>query len=115
MGVVEATEQSLAASLHLTEADAGAVAVLRELAKEIDSRDELRDLALRYAGEHNQKPPGIDNVTVPTYLKFCDALGLTPAGRKSLELKEDTRGKLAAVRDLRTQPAPSKKRRTATG
>ena len=26
-----------------------------------------------------------DNVSLPTYLKFCAELGLTPAGRKLLE------------------------------
>ena len=110
MTVVEATELSLQAAPHLTDTDAGAVAVLRELAREIDVRDELRERALEAAREEHTRPPGIDNVTVPTYLKFCDALGLTPAGRKDLALKEEARGKLAAVRDLRERQAPSKKR-----
>lgn len=34
----------------------------------------------------------------------------TPAARRSAGLKEDVGGKLAAVRDLRNRPAPSKKR-----
>lgn len=113
MTIVEATEKALGAARHLTDMDAGAVAVLRELAREIDVRDELRELALTYAAENKTRPPGIDNVTVPTYLKYCDALGMTPGGRKALELKEEARGKLAAVRDLRERRAPTKKRSAA--
>lgn len=101
--MVAATEKSLAAASHLTDSDAGAVAVLRELAREIDVRDHLRELALDYANEHKAKPPGIDNVTVPTYLKFCDALGLTPAGRERLKPSEGGGGgnlsRLRAVRN----------------
>ncbi|MDQ3307735.1 MAG: hypothetical protein M3499_05190 [Actinomycetota bacterium] len=113
MNVVEATEMALEAAPHLTETDAGAVEVLRGLAREIDVRDELREFALQWAAETKTRPPGIDNVTVPTYLKFCDALGLTPSGRKALELREAARGKLAEVRDLRERKAPTKKRTSA--
>ena len=63
LSVTDATEVSLAAASHLTEADAGAVATLRALADRIDQGDAR------------------DNVSIPTYLKFCEALGLTPASR----------------------------------
>jgi hypothetical protein len=101
--VVAATEKSLAAARHLTDADAGAVEVLRQLAREIDVRDYLRELALDYAAEHKSKPPGIDNVTVPTYLKFCDSLGLTPAGRERLKPTEGgAGGNLSRLRSVRS-------------
>lgn len=100
--VLEATEASIAAASHLTDADAGAVAALRMLAQKIDTEDELRDVALSWSEEHKQRPPSIDNVSVPTYLKFCDSLGLTPAGRARLaekkpEAKGGKLGRLAAV------------------
>src|SRR5690349_18103058 len=46
----------------------------------------------------------------PHLLNTLSALGGTPTGRKALELKEEARGKLAAVRDLRERQAPTKKR-----
>lgn len=46
----------------------------------------------------------------PHLLNALAALGGTPAGRRALDLKEDARGKLATVRDLRERPAPTKKR-----
>ncbi len=85
MTVVEATEQALAAAGHLDDRDAGAVATLRRLAGLID-----------VIGE---RPA--DNVTIPTYLKFCESLGLTPTGRLKLTLKEGPRGKLADLRAIR--------------
>lgn len=101
MGEVEkATEGSLKAATHLTDADQGAVAALLVLARKIDTEDELRALALKYAEEHEQKPPHVDNVSVPTYLKYCESLGLTPAGRGRLPEKkaEGPVGKLALLR-----------------
>jgi len=54
-----------------------------------------------------RKPKSLDNVTIPTYLKACDALGLTPAGRVRLdEKKESAGGKLAL---LRSANRPSKR------
>jgi len=98
--VEEATEASIKAATHLTSADLGAVQALRMLARKIDTEDELRGLALDYAAEHKQKPPSVDNVSVPTYLKFCESLGLTPAGRGRLPEKkpEASGGKLALLR-----------------
>lgn len=69
--------------------DDGVVATLRCLAQSVDSLDE--------------RPT--DNVTFPTYLKFCDALGLTPAGRLKLgDVKESTGGKLARLRAVESKP-----------
>lgn len=51
--------------------DAGTVAVLLKLAAAVDAIDAQ---GLNPAGK-------LDNVSVPTYLKYADALGLTPAAR----------------------------------
>lgn len=70
MTVVEATEASIeAAADDLTPRDRGAVRALLKLAEQID------------AGK-------TDNVLLPTYLKFCEALHLTPASREKLPKQE---------------------------
>lgn len=91
MSVIDATEAAIHAAEHLTPADRGAVEALRVLAAQIDvlaSNDGLRE------------DGKLDNVSLPTYLKFCDSLGLTPAGRTKLGEKkpEAPGGKLALLR-----------------
>jgi hypothetical protein len=111
--VTDATESALEAAKHLTDVDEGAVAALRALARKIDAWDEIVAWAEEDAAERKDgrpKVPANDNVSIATYLKFCESLGLTPTGRKALELKETARGKLAVVRDARERPTPSKKR-----
>jgi hypothetical protein len=66
MSVAEATEQSITAA-HFEAIDQGAVEALRVIARKIDQLD----------------PESRDNVLLPTYLKYCTELGLTPAGRKA--------------------------------
>ena len=51
--------------------DSGTVAVLLKLAAAVDAIDAS---GLNPAGK-------LDNVSVPTYLRYADALGLTPAAR----------------------------------
>ena len=73
MSVVSETERAVAAALAdgtLNEKDAGVVEALLHVAREIDS---LVD-GINGAGK-------LDNVSVPTYLKFSEALGLTPSAR----------------------------------
>ena len=82
--VVEATERSIKAATHLTDLDAGAVAALRALAVRIGTAD-----------------PEKDNVTLPTYLKFCAALKLTPESRGVEIGASEQKGKLATLRALR--------------
>lgn len=86
----------------LTPADGAAVELAKQYATTIDfaleSGDGLAITKALYLGPH--------------LLNALAALGGTPAGRKALELKEEARGKLAAVRDLRERQAPSKKRAT---
>jgi len=99
--VLAATEASIKAAKHLGLLDAGAVEVLRHLARTIDAiaggQDDLED----DVDTDPRKPRSLDNVTIPTYLKACDALGLTPAGRVRLdEKKEAPGGKLAHLRKI---------------
>ena len=108
--IVDATEAAIKAATHLTVMDQGAVEALRFLAKKIDTEDTLRDMALEWAAEdEKRRPPSVDNVSIPTYLKFCESLGLTPAGRLRLDLggKAPTNGKLGKLSSV---PRP---RRTA--
>jgi len=94
------TEAALTAATHLTAMDAGAKAALRVLADKVDS----------IAGEHlgdewelDALKAKFDNVTLPTYLKYCEALGLTPSGRKAMDPGAPAKGKptkLAVVRDM---------------
>jgi len=100
MTVVEATETAIEAGTHLTDMDAGAVQMLRELAAAADLIDES---GLNPAGK-------LDNVTIPTYLRYAESLGLTPAGRARLAEKkpEGPGGKLAVL-----QGGASKKKRGA--
>ena len=80
----EATERSIRAATHLTDLDAGAVAALRALAVRLGTTD-----------------PEKDNVTLPTYLKYCEALKLTPASRGVTVGESDAKGKLAQMRLVR--------------
>lgn len=79
VSVVEATNVSLAAAgLTASEGpDAGAVAVLLRLAETIDQMDAVGEVAAQATG----RPKAFDNVTIPTYLKYAEALGLTVAAR----------------------------------
>ena len=90
--MADATEASIQAARStgaLEDADAGALAALRRIARQIDAQSNT-----------GLTPDGkLDNVSIPTYLKYCDALGLTPAGRLKLgEKKEGPGGKLAQLR-----------------
>ena len=105
--VSTATNQAIAAAGdRLTGMDAGAVSAIRFLAKKIDTEELVRERILEAQGEDpSLKPPPLDNVTIPTYLKYAESLGLTPAGRLRIEGTKKTadpadgkRGKLAALR-----------------
>jgi len=81
VSVVDATELAIASADHLTDIDAGAVQALRALAVKIDTMHDYLDALSEDYADHNLRPPSPDNVTIPTYLKYCDALGLTPVSR----------------------------------
>ncbi len=100
--VLEATEASIKAATHLGPMDSGAVEVLRSLARTIDAIESGQD----DVEDDPRKPRSLDNVTIPTYLKACDALGLTPAGRVKLDEKKETPGgKLAHLRSANKRTA----------
>lgn len=93
----EAFEASVSAASHLTDADAAAIEAARALARKIDAWDVIVDWAVEDAAESESRPkvPQNDNVSLASFLKFCDALGLTPAARNSVkpagpaEVKDD--------------------------
>ena len=73
MSVESETQRAVEAALAdgtLTAKDAGVVETLLHVAREIDSLVH----GVNGAGK-------LDNVSVPTYLKFSEALGLTPSAR----------------------------------
>lgn len=107
--MVAATEKAIeAAKSHLTDADAGAIEALRALARKIDAWDQIVEWALDDAIQYDSRPavPQNDNVSISAYLKYCDQLGLSPAGRKSLDVKGGSvsgkKAKLTALRGGKT-------------
>jgi hypothetical protein len=97
--VVDATGVSVAAAGHLDREgkDAGAIAALLALARKIDDYDTVIDHIMEQIEmdpESKIRPPASDNVSLPTYLKYCESLGLTPGGR----------GELAAGKKLAAAP-----------
>lgn len=104
LDLIAATEKSIAAA-NLGAIDAGAVEALRALARKIQAWDVIVEFALEDAATPGGRPsvPQNDNVSLSAYLKYCDQLGLSPAGRKSLDLKiEKAGGKLANLRAVKS-------------
>lgn len=87
--VAKATEEAIAKAKsegRLGTLDAGAVAALRVLARKIDEEQARWEYALEWAqfnpgAPGGPKPPAHDNVSIPTFLRYAESLGLTPAGR----------------------------------
>ena len=75
------------------ELDAGALTVLRRVAKAVD-RIDVNGLTPEYK---------LDNVSIPTYLRYCQALGLVPGGRAA---GGRAAAKLAAGQNPLSVPAP---------
>lgn len=105
LSVADATEKAIsAAGGNLSAVDAGAVEALRALARKIDAWDQIVEWALDDAADKGGRPavPANDNVSISAYLKYCDQLGLTPAGRKALGVRDgggsDKKAKLTALR-----------------
>ena len=106
--LVAATESAVESADHLTDADAGAVEALRALARKIDAWDQIVEWALEDAIEFDERPrvPQNDNVSISAYLKYCESLGLTPAGRAALAKNSPDgkpvtkKSKLASVSDI---------------
>ena len=75
--VYSETAKAVRAANHITDADAGTVAVLLTLARTIDG-----------IPERDPDAP-FDNVTIPTYLKYSRELGLTVLSRLDFPKGED--------------------------
>ena len=106
--LLKATRVSIAAAVADGTLDAsvsaGPLEALLVLALKIDTEQALRELALEWAGEHDMRPPSVDNVSIPTYLKYCAELRLTPASRLDLK-KEPAHGSLAKLRSVKADAA----------
>lgn len=97
--LADATELALSAATHLTRQDDGTVEALRVLARKIDEEEFRWEYIRQWNEERKLKPPPHDNVSLPTYLRYCEALGLTPAGRAKLKPSKGAQGgKLAQLR-----------------
>jgi hypothetical protein len=87
--LVKATEEAITAAAHLVDSDKGAVEAMRALARKIDAWDQIVEWAIDDATHKDGARPTVpqnDNVSISAYLKYCDQLGLTPAGRKALDI-----------------------------
>lgn len=85
--LVESTEIMVAAAAHIDAAgkDAGTVTALLMAARKIDAWDVIVEWAIEDAAETRGARPAVpanDNVTLATYLKYAEALGLTPVNPK---------------------------------
>jgi len=84
--VREALDSAVAGATHLTARDAGVVAAARALADKIDAWDVIVQWAIEDAEAvkgARPKVPANDNVSLPTFLKFLDALQLVPPAEKA--------------------------------
>lgn len=79
--LLDATNEAIKAATHLTPMDAGSLEAIRQLALKIDVQDDYFQALAADAEERKSRPPSQDNVSIPTYLKYAEALGLTPSGR----------------------------------
>lgn len=91
--------------------DVAAVQAMLALARKIDAWDVVVRWAQEDAGAERGARPAVpqnDNVSLSAYLKYCDQLGLTPAGRGSLKEKkpEGKGGKLGKLTPI-PRPAAS--------
>jgi len=87
--LVQATEDAITAADHLTSMDDGAIEAMRALARKVDAWDQIVEWALDDSANRPGARPAVpanDNVSISAYLKYCDQLGLSPAGRKSLDI-----------------------------
>lgn len=78
--VLDALDSAIAASTHLTARDSAAVAAARALASKIDAWDVIVEWAFEDAAEDGARPkvPANDNVSLPSFLKYLEALQLVP-------------------------------------
>lgn len=75
-----ALDRSLRNAKHLRAVHAGTVKAARMLARKIDAWETIVAWALDEANQECKRPsvPQNDNVSIASFLKYMDALGLTP-------------------------------------
>ncbi len=79
-------ERSLKNAKHLRAKDSAAVAAARALADKIDAWDVIVDWALEDAGGSGRPAvPQNDNVSLASFLKYCEALKILPGEVKEVE------------------------------
>lgn len=80
LSVSEALERSIRNAKHLRAQHSATIAAARALARKIDAWDVIAQWAVEDAAEAKGRPPvpQNDNVSIASFLKYLDALGLTP-------------------------------------
>lgn len=105
--VESALDRSLAAAQHLTDRDAAAVAAARALARKIDAWEVIVDWALDDVEDRGGGRPAVpqnDNVSLASFLKYMEALGLTPQLDKAKRGPESSASPAQqALNDMREQ------------
>lgn len=88
MSVADSFLAAVAAARHVDAdgVDAATVAAGLALAQKIDAWDEIVQWAIEDAADSESRPkvPANDNTSLPTFLRYCEALGLTPGSRRAL-------------------------------
>lgn len=100
--VLDALNEAVESARHLSALDAPTVEAARALARKIDAQDVYFEALMSRANETNGRPPSVDNVSLPTFLRYCEALGLAPGARSRAGIEAEVKqarkvGKLRAV------------------
>lgn len=112
--ILDATVEAINAADHLKgtagKQYAGAIEAVKALARKIDAWDVIVQWAIEDAfdGERGARPavPQNDNVSLASYLKYMDTLGLTPAAQNAIpkkgaaEAPKKRGGSLASVSNI---------------
>lgn len=83
--LAEALESALSAADHLEAKHAATVVAARALAEKIDAWQVIVEWALEDAAESESRPkvPANDNTSLPTFLKYMEALQLVPPAKSA--------------------------------
>ena len=66
----------------LNASDEAAIVAAGQMARKIDVQDVYFKALEQDAIERHLRPPSMDNVSLPTFLKYLHSLGMTPEARK---------------------------------
>ncbi len=80
------------AEQKLVDSDEALVVAAGQMARKIDAADLYFQELLDEAESKHQRPPSQDNVSLPTFLKFLEAMGMTPAARKAVAAAAPAKG-----------------------